>query len=166
MRKKILILPLLCLSLGALQTGCQTVRNEGEAVQEEAVGERAFFNSSSSYFDRYSSKTTDKGRVSEGTVHQENDGNAVLAQVTASEDTVITVTGTLDREEGDIRLVYAAPDGAETLIAGNDVDIVDVELPVKKGTGVIRFDGNQAVCNFELLLGAADGVTYLEHAGE
>lgn len=112
--------------------------------------------SETSYFDGFSAENTDTTYTVKGTVHQMEDDNATVAYLRASQDAEITVKGTMKQTEGDIQLLYIAPDGTQTLLQENENESVDVTFKVPQGEGCIRFSGENAVYRFELQLEAAD----------
>lgn len=77
----------------------------------------------------------------------------------------MTVTGKSRPVKGDIRLVYTAPDGTETVIADKDDRDIDEIVSVQKGEGAIGFipcgsadrQSTEAVVDFDFQIKAAEG---------
>ncbi len=119
--------------------------------------------SSTTFFEKYSAERTEESYNVKGTVHQmKADHNGCLAQVKAQNDTVIHISGTLSREKGNLELIYEAPDKTQILIADADTETLDQDVPVKKGSGAIRFEpaGEDAVYDFKLQMSQVEGVRY------
>lgn len=73
------------------------------------------------------------------------------------------MTGVFEKKkngEGALKLVYIDPDGGRTTLADEETGEIDLTIKVKKGDGLIRFEGEDAVYNFELHFSKAKGVAY------
>lgn len=125
---------------------------------------RGFFNEHSTYFDRYSSRKNENICRVRGTIHQAaDDQNGGLTCVTAEGGSgSLMVTGSMDCRDGNIKLIYVAPDGAETLIAEGTDRKLDAQIDVAEGEGGIRFasDGKSAVCAFDIKMEAGENVNF------
>lgn len=158
--KRIIILSLItCMML----TGCRVgiSMSDENTDLESSVG---IFNVHTSYFDRYSiDKDEDHCKV-KGTLHQAaDDDNGVITYITAENgDGSVNVTGSIRCTRGNLRLVYTAPDGTETLIAEGTDKKIDAQVNVAEGEGSIGFasDGERAVCDFGIKMETGDGVTF------
>lgn len=138
----------LCICLG----GCS-------GLTSDSIG----ISSSSTYFDHYKAERTEEAYNIKGTIHQrKDDHNGGLTQVNAKNDAVIRISGTLARKKGNIELVYEAPDGTQILIADADTENLNQEVPIKEGSGSLRFEpvGEDAVYDFRLQMSCAEGVRY------
>lgn len=118
------------------------------------------FNVSSTYFSNISKEEIENAFEVQGTVQLKNDKNGILTWMDVKEDTTISVTGTMERESGEIQLVYTAPDGAETVITENEDGMIDTVIKVSSGEGMFNFIGETAVCDFVFQFEITDGVSY------
>lgn len=158
--KKILILSLItCMIL----TGCGVgiSMSDENTDMESSVG---IFNVHTSYFDRYSIDKDEDSCEARGRLHQAaDDGNCIITYVTAEDgDGSVKITGSMDCPRGNLRLVYKAPDGTETLIADGSDKAIDVRVDAAEGESSIGFvgDGESAVCDFRIKMVADGGVTF------
>ncbi len=84
----------------------------------------------------------------------------------AADDAQITVTGKLNPIEGDISLLYQAPDGTVTTladssgIADNSTIFINQPLDIPAGNGEIYFTGNCADAMFDIGFSLSDNVRY------
>lgn len=130
-----------------------------------APGKNAgILNVHTSYFDDYSMDKDENTCKVRGTVHQAaDDRNGVITCVTAEGGNgSIAVTGSMECTEGNIRLLYMAPDGTETLIAEGIDGKIDAQVDVAEGEGNICFasDGKSAVCRFDIKMEAGECVRF------
>lgn len=129
-------------------------------VQENNTG-RKFFDASSSYFEHITSEESENVYIVKGTVHNENDGNAVITHIRAEKDTKINILGTPEKKEGaDTKVIYVAPDGTETKIGDNSSETFEVSLDVISGDGIVRFEGETAIYDFQVEFELCDGVSF------
>lgn len=123
--------------------------------------QREFYNASSSYFEHITWTENDDVYIVEGTVHNENDGNAVITYIQAEADTKINISGTLERKDGaDTKIIYVAPDGTESKISDNSSEAFETSLDVVSGEGIVRFEGEPAVYDFRMEFEVCDGISY------
>lgn len=148
---------IMLLILAVLGTGC-------------SQGGRGLIDVSTSYFNNYTAETSGGCRVVRGELYQAagDDNGRIFNQVEAERDTLITVTGTMRCQKGNVKLVYTAPDGTQTVLAESGEEAVKTDAALKEGTGTIGFagDGKEAVCTFELMFEQAEGVAYMEHTAD
>lgn len=140
-KKSTAILTFLCAAFFLCSCGITTVSISGSSL----TGHQ------SSYFDHYHSRNGNGVHLVEGTVYQSaQDNNAVIAEVCAQEDSTLLVTGTMERREGDLQLVYTDQDGTQTLIADTNETSINMEISIPQGKGAIHFKntGERAVCDF------------------
>lgn len=98
-----------------------------------------------------------------GTVYLSSERGFVNVQ--ANSETEITLVGTLEKKEGEIKLIYEDADGnTTTLIDSEDSDekTIDVNssLSLKEGKGKIYFLGKSCVYDFALNFSLQDNVDY------
>ena len=158
--KKILILSLItCMLLSGCRVGISM--SDKNTDKESSVG---IFNVHTSYFDRYSINKDEDSCEAKGRLHQAaDDDNCIITYLTAEGgDGIVNITGNMDCSRGNLRLVYTAPDGTETLIADGSTKAIDVRVDVTEGEGSIGFagDGESAVCDFRIKMAADGGVTF------
>ena len=147
----------LFLILSLFMAGCSSA---DLLVQENNAGGK-IFNTSSSYFEYITSEQSGNVYTVEGTVHKERDKNAVITHIRAEKETKIFVSGTLSKKEGaDTEIIYVAPDGTETRIGDNSSESFEGSLDVTAGDGVVRFEGEPAIYDFQLEFELHDGVSY------
>lgn len=129
----------------------------------------------SGFFYRFSAGSRDGLYLVKGTACQsKEDENLILLRLAAEEDSTVTVTGKSRPVKGDIRLVYTAPDGTETVIADKDDRDIDEIVSVQKGEGAIGFipcgsadrQSTEAVVDFDFQIKAAEGVKLTGHEPE
>lgn len=142
---------------GALLDAAGDLNDEIEGLTEDLEN--------STYFNNYASEDKDREFVMTGQIHHAaaDDDDAMAIRVTASEDVDIHVTGTYikkKKSEGELSLVYMTPEGGKVIVADQNTEDIDLTLTVKKGEGFFRFEGEDAVYNFELHFSKAEGVTY------
>lgn len=152
MKKSVFVIIVCCVLLGA---GCASEK---------------VFNTSTSYFNNFMARgglgEGDLYTVS-GTVHQ-SVTDAHLLYIQPKQEMEITVEGYMDREEGDIRLVYVREDGTEIPVAQNGgKKRTDISSNVKlsEGMGYFAFTGDGAVYEFELTFSGLDE-NLLEYMGQ
>lgn len=135
----------------------------------------AVLSNESGFFYRLSERGEDDLYLTEGTVCQiREDENLELVRLAAEKDSTVTVTGKQKSVKGDIRLVYTAPDGTETLIADGDDTDIDTVIEVRKGIGKIGFipvrssgsPERKSVYDFDFRLKAGEGVTFKGHGSK
>jgi len=149
----------LFLAISLFMVGCSSADILG---QENNTGGK-FFNASSSYFEYITSEQSENVYTVKGTVHKEKDKNAVITHIRAEKETKIYVSGTLSKKEGaDTEIIYVAPDGTETRIGDNSSETFEISLDVISGDGVVRFEGEPAIYDFQLEFELYDGVSYSE----
>ena len=116
------------------------------------------------YFSSYTSRKKDETYQTNGNVHLKD--KKTLTMLEASNDAQITVTGKLNPIEGDISLLYQAPDGTVTTladssgIADNSTIFINQPLDIPAGTGEIYFTGNCADALFDIGFSLSDNVRY------
>ena len=127
------------------------------------------FDVHTSYFNHYSLDQNQNSCKVKGTLHQAaEDYDSVIAYITAKEGGgSVRVTGSMECTRGNLRLVYKAPDGTETLIAEDADRKIDVQVDAVEGEGTVGFasDGESAVCDFKIKMKAGDGVTFASIMG-
>lgn len=129
-------------------------------VQENHTGGKTF-NASSSYFEHITSEQSGNVYIVKGTVHKENDKNAVITHIRAEKETEIYVSGTLEKKEGaDTEIIYVAPDGTETKIGDNSSETFEISLDVISGDGIVRFEGEPASYDFQVEFELYDEIRY------
>lgn len=116
------------------------------------------------YFSSYTSRKKDETYQTNGNVHLKD--KKTLTMLEAANDAQITVTGKLNPIEGDISLLYQAPDGTVTTladssgIADNSTIFINQPLDIPAGTGEIYFTGNCADALFDIGFSLSDNVRY------
>lgn len=116
------------------------------------------------YFSSYTSRQKDETYQTSGNVHLKD--KKTLTMLEAADDAQITVTGKLNPIEGDISLLYQAPDGTVTTladssgIADNSTIFINQPLDIPAGTGEIYFTGNCADAMFDIGFSLSDNVRY------
>lgn len=116
------------------------------------------------YFSSYTSRKKDETYQTNGNVHLKD--KKTLTMLEAADDAQITVTGKLNPIEGDISLLYQAPDGTVTTladssgIADNSTIFINQPLDIPAGTGEIYFTGNCADAMFDIGFSLSDNVRY------
>lgn len=133
---------------------------------EESAAEYSWgiFDEQSTYFDRYSVEKDENTCRVRGTIHQAaDDQNCGLTSVRSEGGTgSLTVTGRMNSTDGNIRLLYIAPDGTQTLIAEGTDRKMDVQIDVAEGEGEISFasDDKGSVCSFNIKMEAGRNVSF------
>ena len=158
--KKIIFLSLItCILLSGCGVGISM--SDENTDMKSSVG---IFNVRTSYFDRYSIDKDEDSCEAKGRLHQAaDDDNCIITYMTAEDgDGSVNITGNIDCSRGNLRLIYKAPDGTETLIADGSAKAIDVRVDVAEGESSIGFvsDGESAVCDFRIKMAAVDGVTF------
>lgn len=159
MKKSMAMLIVICVIL----SGCGIrMSRAGEGTDTElSVG---IFNESTSFFDRYSMDRDEDSCKVKGTLHQAADDDyGVLTFITAVDGgSSVSVTGSMKCTKGNLRLVYTAPDGTETLIANGTDRKIDAQVDIAEGEGSIGFanDGEGAVCDFGIKMKTDGGATF------
>lgn len=110
-----------------------------------------------------STQKTESDYQMKGTVYLSSERG--LVNVQTNSETEITLAGTLEKKEGEIKLIYEDADGnITTLIDSEDSDekTIDVNssLSLKEGKGKIYFSGKSCVYDFALNFSLQDGVDY------
>lgn len=146
------------LTMALLMTGCSLHSTD---ISSDESNNNKIFNVSSSYFDYFTSKQTENAYVVEGTVHNENDENAILIHIQAEKNTEIHISGTVEKSSGaDTKLVYVDPDGTETKITDSSSETFEMTLSVITGDGTVMFKGEPSVCDFVIQFESLDEVNY------
>ena len=158
--KKIIFLSLItCILLSGCRVGISM--SDENTDMKSSVG---IFNVRTSYFDRYSIDKDEDSCEAKGRLHQAaDDDNCIITYMTAEDgDGSVNITGNMDCSRGNLRLIYKAPDGTETLIADGSAKAIDVRVDVAEGESSIGFvsDGESAVCDFRIKMAAKGGVTF------
>lgn len=116
------------------------------------------------YFSTYTSRQKDETYQTSGNVHLKD--KKTLTMLEAADDAQITVTGKLNPIEGDISLLYQAPDGTvitladSSGIADNSTIFINQPLDIPAGNGEIYFTGNCADALFDIGFSLSDNVRY------
>lgn len=166
--KRIIILSLVT---GMLLSGCGIRISMADGIRDmESKSSVGIFHVQSSFFERYSIDQDEDHCKVKGTLHQATDDDyGVITYITAEDGGgSVSVTGSIKCTRGNLRLVYTAPDGTETLIAEGTDRKIDAQVVVAEGEGNISFasDGESAVCDFGIKMETGDGVTFaniMEH---
>ena len=145
-------------------TGCGPLGDAAGDLVDEISG-LADDLENSTYFNNYTSEDKEEEYVMKGQIHHavEDDEDACAVWVHGDQDTEVHVTGTFEKKkksEGNLELVYIDPDGGRMVVAGEDTGDIDLTIKVKQGDGQFRFEGENAVYNFELHFSKAEGVVY------
>ncbi len=144
-----------------LMAGCSSNSTD---LSSQENNRNKIFNVSSSYFDNFTSEQIGNAYIVKGTVHKENDENAIIIHIQAEKNIELRISGTLEKSSGaDTELVYAAPDGTETKIADNFSETFEMTLNATIGDGTVRFKGEPAVYNFEVEFELLDEVSYIHN---
>lgn len=158
MKKGIVLSIMACMFLSGC--GVRICMADENTDRESSVG---FFHVQTSYYERYSMDRKGDSCKVKGTLHQAaDDDNAVLTYITAADGGgSVSVTGSMKCTEGNLRLVYMAPDGTETLIADGTDRKINAQVNVEEGEGSIGFtsEGEGAVCDFGIKMKTDGGVT-------
>lgn len=137
----------------------------GVAVLEEKTpGGQKQKQTKQSYYNDFQSKMKEDTYFLKGVVHQ-NKVKRGLVRVEVPAGTKISVRGSMAEESGEILLVYRDSDGTKTVLAkvsedGNREQKIDTTVAVKDGEGDIYFEGEAAVCQFELSLELSEDIKY------
>lgn len=120
--------------------------------------------SHSSYYNSFSAGTEDGSYMIQGTAYLGNDTENGIVSMSAEEEQTAMVEGALDGKKGSIRLVYAAADGTETIIAeceDTSYETFDVSLTVTEEESTLKLSGNgdDEVCDFEIFI-VGDGIRF------
>ena len=148
---------------GSLKTAEEA--GTGMAVLEEKTsGGQEKEQTKQSYYNDFQSKVKEDTYFLKGVVHQ-NKVKRGLVRVEAPAGTRISIKGSMAEESGEISLVYKDSDGTETVLAkgsagGNREQKIDATVAVKDGKGDLYFEGDAAVCQFELSLGLSEDIKY------
>lgn len=116
------------------------------------------------YFSSYTSRQKDETYQTSGNVHLKD--KKTLTMLEATDNAQITVTGKLNPIEGDISLLYQAPDGTVTTLADssgivdNSTIFINQPLDIPAGNGEIYFTGNCADALFDIGFSLSDNVRY------
>lgn len=150
MKKKVLqivmcVMPVLCLY------GCGVFIPLGETDVLK-------LSESTSYYSNYVSENEDMIFRVKGRVHLQ-ETNASVVSFTAEKDSDIIVQGDVERADAGVKLVYASPDGTQTVLVEGEDQEIDETLTVSKGEGVIYFEG-EGNCDFRLKVKAGIGVEF------
>jgi len=116
------------------------------------------------YYDNFTAGTEDGGYMIQGTAHLGSDSENSIVRMSAEEEQTAMVEGGLDCKKGCLRLVYAAADGTETVIAECEdasYEAFDVRLTVTEEESALRLSGNGSyeICDFEIFI-AGDGIRF------
>lgn len=123
-----------------------------------------------SYYSNFESKQAGQNYVLSGAYYQ-NKSVKGLVNAEVLRETDLSVTGTLKCTKGNIRLIFQAPDGTETVLAecenGEDSEETAVALTVTApaGKSVFYFSGTNSVCDFNLEFSMPDHVSYYLSTG-
>lgn len=150
--------------MGISLTGCGALGDAAGDLADE-ISQLADDLEDTTYFNNYTSEEKDGEYVMKGQVHYAaaDDDDACAVWIHAAQDTEVHVTGVFEKKkngEGALKLVYIDPDGGRTTLADEETGEIDLTIKVKKGDGLIRFEGEDAVYNFELHFSKAKGVAY------
>lgn len=141
----------LCMLMVLCLSGCM-------AVAPSALADRWELSDGESYFYHYISKTRNGVCRVKGSVYL-HVTDAGLVHFTAKKDAELVVRGDIEGVDGDVQLVYEAPDGAETVIVDGDGQELDELLSVQEGEGEIYFTG-EGECDFNLKIRAGEDVLF------
>ena len=158
MKKNIVLSIIICMFLSGC--GIRVYEADESTDAELSVG---IFDVETSYYDRYSMDSDEDSCKVKGTVHQAADDDyGVLTYITAVDGSSVSVTGSMKCTKGNLRLVYTAPDGTETLIADGTDRKINAQVNVEEGEGSIGFtsDGEGAVCDFGIKMKTDGGATF------
>lgn len=118
---------------------------------------------SQNLFNSFSAKTTESDYQITGTVYLSSERN--LVEVDANADTEISISGTLERKEGEIKLLIEDVDGNITTLIDSESNQentmeVDLSLPLNAGRWRFYFSGTSCIFNFNLNFGTQEEVNY------
>lgn len=114
-------------------------------------------------FHSFSTQKTDSGYQMSGTVYLSSERD--LVDVETNDDTEISISGTLERKEGEIKLLFEDTDGnISTLIDSednqNNTMKVELSILLSGGSGKFYFWGNSCIFDFNLNFSAPEEVDY------
>lgn len=143
------------------------------SISEIAVASDDTKNSRSedqSYYSNFESKQVNQKYVLNGAYYQ-NKSVKGLVNAEVLKETDLSVTGTLKCTKGNIRLIFQAPDGTETILAecenreDNEEIAVALTVTAPAGKSVFYFSGTNSVCDFSLEFSMPDHVSYYLSTG-
>ncbi len=142
-----------------LLTGCAAMP-AGEYSESAAQ----VFGSHSACYNDFTAQEDKDGYLVSGTLHLGTDADSSVVRMKAEEETTATVKGLVDCKEGNLRLIYTAPDGTETVIAECEEasrETFNASLTVTKEESALELagSGKYEVCAFEMLI-AGDNLTF------
>lgn len=116
------------------------------------------------YRDFYAGTTEDKEQYEiSGTLYQNVDPRS-LTRFEKSPDTILTVKGTMTPIQGEIKLIYKDEDGILVTLAeakAGSEEPVSISYEINSTQqGEFYFDGNTAVCEFDISFSKSEGVIY------
>ncbi len=140
-------------------TGCAAMP-AGEYSESAAK----VFGSHSACYNDFTAQEDKDGYLVSGTLHLGTDTDSSVVRMKAEEETTATVKGLVDCKEGNLRLIYTAPDGTETVIAECEEasrETFNASLTVTKEESALELagSGKYEVCAFEMLI-AGDNLTF------
>lgn len=140
-------------------TGCAAMP-AGEYSESAAQ----VFGSHSACYNDFTAQEDKDGYLVSGTLHLGTDADSSVVRMKAEEETTATVKGLVDCKEGNLRLIYTAPDGTETVIAECEEasrETFNASLTVTKEESALELagSGKYEVCAFEMLI-AGDNLTF------
>lgn len=140
-------------------TGCAAMP-AGEYSESAAK----VFGSHSACYNDFTAQEDKDGYLVSGTLHLGTDADSSVVRMKAEEETTATVKGLVDCKEGNLRLIYTAPDGTETVIAECEEasrETFNASLTVTKEESALELagSGKYEVCAFEMLI-AGDNLTF------
>lgn len=114
-------------------------------------------------FHSFSTQKTDSIYQMSGTVYLSSERN--LVDVETNDNTEISIWGTLERKEGEIKFLFEDTDGNITTLIdseNNQDNIMKVELSLllNVGSGKFYFLGNSCIFDFNLNFSAPEEVDY------
>ena len=146
MQKIVLIVMII---LMAMTTGCSNQSNDD--LKSENV------------FNSFSTQKTDSDYQMEGTVYLSSERD--LVYVEANADTEISISGTLKRKEGEIKLLFEDTNGNITILIDSESNKentikVDLSSMLNEGNGRFYFEGNSCIFDFDLKFSLKEEVNY------
>ncbi len=162
MGKKIFVPLCACAMLFSLMgcTAAASAEASGSCREETSV---RVFKYNSGYYDNYTVQKSDEAFEASGTVYMKDSRATVLQEVSVKEDADISVQGNISGIKGDIRLVYEAPDGTQTVIADGENYVFDTTVALHKGEGSILFagSGKRESCDFDLRITCGEDISFM-----
>ena len=153
MRRRKKTMGLLWGVVGLLLLGCAGCSSEAEKVAE-------------THFSQYNAtEESDEYQVA-GTIYQSAEEDGVLFYIQPLLDQRLHLEGTMTQQQGNLQLVYVAPDGSETVLHdsrnGSDESVI-VDFSAVTGIGSIRFLGENGIFDFDLTLTgfSTDSMAYI-----